>query len=54
MPLTPLLEDDGCPFDVLVPADPDRSAESSTAVDEALGDHDRYGLLPRYEWPGPE
>jgi len=38
MALTPLLEDDACPFDALAPADPDRSAESSTAVDEALGD----------------
>lgn len=43
---------DQCPFDDRAPLVP-LVTESEVAVAE-LGDHDRFGLLPRYEWPGPE
>ena len=44
---------DQCPFDdpaPQVPLDP----EAEAAADAELGDHDWFGKLPRYEWPGPE
>jgi len=53
MSLNSTFSKDRCPFDVAEPADVTRWAESLAAADKALGDHDRYGLLPRYEWPGP-